>query len=152
MDLIPNWVPSGYKTVNAYLVVNDAEKALRYYNTVFAAETLMMLKSPDGKVVHAEFKVFDTIIMLTEDTSTNPDPVRAGGTSVVIQLYVGDAEGTFDAAVEAGGKVIFPLKEQFYGDKAGRIEDPFGHHWIIARHLETLSPAEIQKRFHQLYS
>lgn len=153
MDLIPNWVPSGYKTVNVYLVVNDAEKALRFYNTVFGADTLMILKTPDGKIAHAEFKIFDTIIMLTDSAShpMNKDPLSAGSTSVIIHLYVGDAEGVFDAAVEAGCEVIFPLKEQFYGDKAGRVKDPFGHEWIISRHLETLDPAELQKRFLALY-
>lgn len=152
MDLIPNWVPSGYKTVNIYLMVKDAERALRFYNSVFGAETTLMLKTPDGIVAHSEFKIFDTIIMLAEQTQENPDPLTMGGTPVIVHLYVGDAEEVFTAAVDAGCEVIYPLKEQFYGDKAGRVKDPFGHHWIISRHLETLSPAEIQKRFNALYS
>ncbi len=142
MDLIPDWVPSGYKTATVYLTVKDAEKALRFYNRVFSADIQTELKDPQGKIVHAEFRVFDTIFMLTEG-----DPEG----SSVTHLYVGDAEGVFDACVENGAEIIQPLKEQFYGDKAGRVRDPFGHQWIIARHLETLSPAELQKRFSELY-
>ena len=142
MELIPDFVPSGYKTATVYLMVNDAEKALRFYNRVFGADVTMELRDPDGKIAHAEFRVFDTIFMLSEGETS-------GGS--ITHLYVGDAEEVFDACVEAGCDVIFPLKEQFYGDKAGRVKDPFGHQWIIARHLETYSPAELQKRFHDQF-
>lgn len=153
MDLIPNYVPSGYKTVNVFLIVKDADKALNFYNSVFGAETLTILRDPNGVVQHAEFKIADTIIMLSEENpSLNLGPNAQGGTSVVIMLYTDDAEAVFDGAVRAGCEIIFPLKEQFYGDKAGRVKDPFGHHWIIARNMETLSPAELQNRFNQLYS
>lgn len=140
MELIPDFVPSGYKTVTVYLVVDNADKALRFYNTVFSADILSELRDADGKIVHAEFKVFDTIIMLTEDKD-----VRPSGT--IIHLYVGDAEEVFVACVDNGCEIISPLKPQFYGDKAGRVKDPFGHEWIIARHMVTLSPAELQRRF-----
>jgi PhnB protein len=145
MDLIPDFVPSGYKTVNVFLQVNDAEKALRFYNRVFSADILTELRNPEGRIVYAEFKVFDTIIMLTEDKNAHPD-------GVIIRLYAGDAEGVFDACVDQGCEVISPMQEQFNGDKAGRVKDPFGHQWIIARHLEDLSASELQKRFNQLYS
>lgn len=152
MDLIPNWVPNGYKTVTPMLVVKDAEKALRFYNSVFGAETTMMLKSPEGALLHGEFRIFDSSFMITEDTSHNPDPLKAGGTSVIIHLYAGDAEEIFEAAEREGAKIIFPLEEQFYGDKAGRFEDPFGHQWIISRRLEDLTPEMIQKKFHAMIS
>lgn len=146
MDLIPDFVPSGYKTATVYLRVKDADKALRFYNRVFSADVVSELRTPEGKIAHAEFRVFDTIFFLAEEDE------MSGPSAAITHLYVGDAEGVFDACVENGCEVIFPLKEQFYGDKAGRVKDPFGHQWIIARHLETLSPAELQKRFNQLYS
>lgn len=146
MDLIPDFVPSGYRTLNVYLVVNDADKALRFYNSVFDADTTMELRDPSGRISHAEFKIYDTTVMLTEDKTVQP----SGG--VILHLYVGDAEAVFDACVDAGCEVVYPLKKQFYGDKSGRVKDPFGHQWIIARHLETLSPAELKRRFDELYN
>ena len=91
--------------------------------------------------MHAEFKVFDTIFMLGEDKATS---------AAITHLYVDDAEAIFDVCVNNGCEVIWPLKEQFYGDKAGRVKDPFGHQWIIARHLETISPSELHKRWNEL--
>ena len=140
MDLIPDFVPSGYKTATVYLTVKDAEKALRFYNSVFSADVLSELRTAEGKIAHAEFRVFDTIFFLAEEDAGGPS-------SAITHLYVGDAEAIFDACVENGCEVIFPLEKQFYGDKAGRVKDPFGHQWIIARHLETLSPSELQKRW-----
>jgi PhnB protein len=144
MDLIPDYVPSGYKTVNVFLEVNDAEKALKFYNNVFDADILTVLRNPEGTIRYAEFKVNDSIIMLAEDKNAHP-----GG--VLIRLYVGDAEEVFDACVNNGCEVIEPLREQFYGDKAGRVKDPFGHQWMISRHLEDLSPTQLKERFNELY-
>lgn len=143
MDLIPDFVPSGYKTATVYLMVKDADKALRFYNRVFSADVLSELRTPDGKIAHAEFRVFDTIFFLAEADGDGP-------LGSITHLYVGDAEGVFDAMVESGCEIIHPLAEQFYGDKSGRVKDPFGHQWIIARHLETLSPSELQKRWNEI--
>jgi PhnB protein len=90
--------------------------------------------------------------MLAEASEENPDPNSLGGTPAVVFLYVGDAEGVFNAALDAGCEVVYPLKEQFYGDKSGRVKDPFGHHWIIARHVEDVPPEEMQRRWHKLFS
>lgn len=153
MSIMPNFVPRDYKTVNVQLVVKDAERALKFYNNAFAAEITMKLVSPEGKVIHAEMKIEDTIIMLSEEDSRyNLSPETTGSTGVVIQLYTGDAEGLFEAAIMAGAKEIFPVKEQFYGDRAGRVQDPFGHQWIIATHMEDVPPKELHKRFNELYS
>jgi PhnB protein len=152
MSITPNYVPRQYKTISIQLVVKDAHKALAFYNSAFGAETIMLLEDPHGKVVHAEMQIEDIVLMLSEeDPYINQSPATLGGTGVVIQLYTGSAEGVFEAAIRAGAEEIFPIKEQFYGDRAGRVKDPFGHHWIIATHIEDVPPKELQKRFNELY-
>lgn len=151
LSSIPNYVPSGYKTINVLLTVRDAEKALEFYNRAFGAETTMELKSPDGVVGHAEMKIADTIVMLTEEEPNNESPLAFFGTPVTIQIYTPDCEGFFEEAVKAGAKVLFPISKQFYGDRAGLIEDPFGHRWIIATHEEDLTANELQHRFNDLF-
>jgi PhnB protein len=146
-SLIPNFVPSGYKTVNIHLAVKDAHHALDFYNRAFGAEVVNKLEN-NGVVEYAEFRIHDTIIMLSEENPAyNKSPTTLGGTSVVIQIYTGDAEEMFDDACKAGCEVIFPMKLQFYGDKAGRVQDPFGHQWIIARSVEQLTASELQRRY-----
>lgn len=153
MSVTPNYVPRDFKTVNVFLIVKDAEKALRFYNNAFAAEVTMKLAAPNGKIVHAEMKIEDTIIMLAEEEgSMTLSPETTGNPGVVIQLYTGDAEGLFESAIMAGAEVVFPLKKQFYGDRAGRVKDPFGHQWIIATHEEDVPPKEMYRRFNELYS
>jgi PhnB protein len=146
MSIMPNYVPREYKTFNIMLMVKDAHRALKFYNNAFGAEITMQLESPEGKIVHAEMKIEDTIIMIGEDDSA------ASGSGIVIQFYTGDANGLFDSAIMAGAKEVFPVQERFYGDRAGRVVDPFGHHWIIATALETLPSKELQRRFNELYS
>lgn len=153
MSLMPNYVPREFKTINVILIVKDAHKAIRFYNNVFGAELSMKLQDPNGVIVHAEMKIEDTIIMLMEEQLPhNPAPSENQASGVVIQLYTGDAEGVFDSAIMAGAKEVFPIKGHFYGDRAGRVKDPFGHQWIIATHEEDVSPREMQHRFNQLYS
>lgn len=148
---IPNFVPHHLKTVNLILSVRDVPHALEFYNRAFNAIEVMRLIDSSGKVLHAEMKINDTVIMLEEaDESINQSPSLLGGTSVVIQLYVGDVEGFVEEAIKAGCEEIYPIKEQHYGDRAGRLKDPFGHQWIIATHVEDMTPKEIQKRFEEL--
>lgn len=146
MSVTPNYVPREYKTITVNLVVPDAERAIKFYNSAFGAELTMKLVDPDGLVVHAEMKIEDTIIMLSEDKDVVP------GNHVVIQIYTGDVEGLFEAAIMSGAREIFPVKEQFYGDRAGRVMDPFGFQWIIATHVEDVPPRELYKRFNELYT
>lgn len=141
---VPNYIPSGFRTVNVMLAVKNAQHALEFYNRAFNAQELMRLTDPAGRILHAEIKINDSILMLTEDDGT-------GGNSSIIQLYVGDAEGFFEEAINAGCVEVYPLKKQFYGDRAGRVKDPFGHQWIIATHMEDVSPREMQKRFQKLF-
>lgn len=153
MSIIPNYVPSQYKTVNVLLTVRDAEKALQFYNRAFGAEVVMSLRDPNSqKIVHAEFKIADTIIMLAEENQAhNSAPTTPGGPAVTIQIYTGDAEAIFEEAQKAGAEVIVPIKKQFYGDRSGVLQDPFGHRWIIATHVEDLTANQLQERFNELY-
>ena len=151
LSSIPNYVPSGYKTINVMLTVKDSEKALEFYNRAFGAEITMELKQPDGVVAHAEFKIQDTIIMLTEEGTYQSGPLRLHGTPVTIMIYTPDCEGFFEEAVKGGAKVLLPISKQFYGDRAGLLEDPFGHRWIIATHEEDLTANELQHRFNKFF-
>jgi PhnB protein len=154
MSIIPNYVPSPMKTVNVVLTVKDAHRAVEFYNRAFGAEEVMRLSDPlSGKIAHSEIRIADTIIMINEEDPTHArSPETLGGTSVTVQLYVPDVEGFWEEALKAGAEVVFPIKKQFYGDRAGRLRDPFGHQWIVATHMEDLTAAEIHNRFNQLYS
>lgn len=141
---IPNYIPSGFKTINVILVLKDALKAIEFYNRAFGAEEVLRLRDASGRVLHSELKIGDTILMLGETGEAHPP---AG---VVIQLYVGDVEAFVEEAVKAGCELIYPIEQQFYGDRAGRIKDPFGYQWIIATHTEDVSASQMQKRFNDL--
>ncbi len=136
---IPNFVPHGLKTLNVILFVRNIKHALEFYNRAFNAIESMRLADVSGKIIHAEIKINDTIIMLEETDYQS-------GSSVVMQLYVGDVEGFIHEAIKAGCEEVYPIREQLNGDRAGRIKDLFGHHWIISTHMEDVTPADIQKR------
>jgi PhnB protein len=153
MSIIPNYVPSQFKTVNVFLPVKNAAKAIEFYNRAFGAEEVMRLTDPEGKIIHAEIRFADTLIMLfEEDPRFGLSPATLGGTSAVIQIYTPDVETFVEEAVMAGAEVMIPIEEQFYGDRSGRIRDPFGHQWIVATHVESITTSELQKRFHEMYS
>ncbi len=152
MTIIPNYVPGGFKVMNVMLAVKNAPHALEWYNRAFGAEEVMRLTAPDGTIAHAEMKIADHIFMLTEeDPEHNASPQTLGGTSVIIHLFTPDVDAFAEEAVKAGAEIIFPVKLQFYGAKSGRIKDPFGHQWIIATHVETVTVTEMQKRFNDLF-
>ena len=138
MSLIPNYVPSGYKTLNVYLQVSDAQKALAFYNGAFGAEILQELKDSKGVTVHAEFKIADTIILLTETSTPS---------SSMLQLYTEDAAELINTLVRSGADVVHPLEEKFYGAKSGTVRDPFGNKWIISTMVENLTQEQIRERF-----
>lgn len=152
MSVTPNYVPREYKTITAMLTVKDAVRATQFYNGAFGAEVTMVLKDPDGTIVHAEMKIADTIFMLREESEYSKSPETLGGTGVTLQIFVGDVEGFMEDALNAGAEEILPVKKQFYGDRAGLIRDPFGHEWIIATHMEDIPAEEMQSRFNSLYS
>ena len=142
-------IPDGYHTATPYLVVQNAASAIEFYKKAFGAEELMRLASPDGKIGHAEIKIGDSPIMLADEYPEMGyrGPRALGGSPVSIMLYVEDVDARFNQAVAAGAKVVRPVMDQFYGDRSGNIEDPFGHVWTIATHKEDVSPEEIEKRF-----
>ena len=144
----PKPVPDGYHTATPYLIVNGAAQAIEFYKKAFGATELMRMPQPGGKIGHAEIKIGDSPIMLADES---PDvgarsPQSIGGSPVSIMLYVEDVDRIFSQAVAAGAKVKRPVADQFYGDRTGGIEDPFGHLWYIATHKEDVSPEEMRKR------
>jgi PhnB protein len=141
-------IPEGYHSVTPYLIVTGAAAALDFYAKVFGATELMRMPGPDGRIGHAEIKIGDSPIMLADE---HPEidarsPKTIGGTPVFIMIYVANVDTIFNQAVAAGAKVLKPLSDQFYGDRSGTIEDPFGHKWTIATHVEDVSPEEIERR------
>jgi PhnB protein len=141
-------IPEGYHSVTPYLIVTGAAAALDFYAKVFGATELMRMPGPDGRIGHAEIKIGDSPIMLADE---HPEidarsPKTIGGTPVGILIYVPDVDAIFNQAVAAGAKVLKPLSNQFYGDRSGTVEDPFGHKWTIATHVEDVSPEEMQRR------
>jgi PhnB protein len=142
-------IPDGYHTATPYLVVQGAASALEFYKKAFGAEELMRLASPDGKIGHAEIKIGDSPIMLADEFPEMGfrGPRSLGGSPVSILLYVEDVDARFNQAIAAGAIAVRPVMDQFYGDRSGNLEDPFGHRWTLATHKEDVSPEEIEKRF-----
>lgn len=141
-------IPEGYHSVTPHLCVKGAAQAIEFYKKALAASERMRAEQPDGRIGHAEIQIGDSVIMLADEFPEMDarSPQTLGGSPVSIYLYVQDADATFNRAVAAGAKVKRPIADQFYGDRVGGIEDPFGHTWWISTHTEDLSPEEIEKR------
>jgi len=141
-------VPKGYHTATPFVIVHDAASALKFYKKAFGAKERGCLKMPNGKVAHAEITIGDSIIMLSDECpEMNTRSARSfGGTPVGIHLYVKDVDALSRQAVKAGAKVIRPLENQFYGDRSGVFEDPFGLTWSIGTRKENISMPELKKR------
>jgi PhnB protein len=141
-------IPDGYPSVAPYLFIDGASAAIDFYCSVLGAKERTRMAGPDGTVFHAELEVGDSMIMLGDQ---NPDmdvrgPRAIGGTPVMMHVYVEDADSVFERAIGAGANVLRPVEDQFYGDRSGRFEDPFGHRWDVATHVEDVSPEEMEKR------
>ena len=141
-------IPDGYPRVTPYLIVDGASDAIDFYRDVLGATERMRRDSPGDKVGHAELEFGESIVMLADEF---PDmgargPRSVGGTPVTIHLYVEDVDDVFRRAVEAGAKPLREPEDKFYGDRGGEFEDPFGHRWSIATHVEDVSPEEMEKR------
>ncbi|HJV63870.1 MAG TPA: VOC family protein [Albitalea sp.] len=137
-----------------YLVVKGAADAIAFYQRVFGAETLFRLNEPKGSVMHAELRVGPAHFMLTEESPAHGalGPLSIGGSASSATLYVPDADAVFERAVNAGSTVLMPMQNQFWGDRAGAVTDPFGHKWFIATRLEEPSPQEIEQRVAKLFA
>lgn len=141
-------IPDGFHVITPYLCVRNAQKALEFYSQAFGAKERCRMPGPEGKVGHAEMQIGDSIFMLADEF---PDmdfksPQSTNGTPVHLNLYVDDSDRMIHQAEQAGGQIIRPVKDQFYGDRSGTLRDPFGHIWHISTHMEDLTPEEIRKR------
>jgi uncharacterized glyoxalase superfamily protein PhnB len=142
-------VPDGCHTVNPYLIVPLATEAMAFYEKAFGAEEVMRMPGPDGKsTLHAELRIGDSTIMISDE---NPQyglksPKTLGGYTMSLHLYVDNVDALFRQAVGAGCTVMFPVADMFWGDRFGKVMDPFGHVWGIATHKEDLSEQEMQRR------
>jgi len=140
-------IPKGFHTATPYLIVTDSPRAIEFYKRAFGAEELFRVDGPDGKVGHAEIKIGDSIIMLSEEMPGHTrSPQSLGGTAVNIYLYVKDVDEVFNRAVAAGAKITVPLNDMFWGDRHGQVTDPFGHSWALATHKEDVPPQELRNR------
>ena len=130
-------IPAGCHAVTPYLMIKGAASAIEFYKNVFGATLFMQLDGPDGKIAHAEIKIGESLVMLADESPemNNRSPQTVGGSGVYIVLYVPDVDAVAQRAVAAGAKLLIPIADQFYGDRSGRLEDPFGHIWIIATHI-----------------
>ncbi|HEX5033676.1 MAG TPA: VOC family protein [bacterium] len=141
-------IPEGYHTATPYLCIKGAAEALAFYKKAFGAKEIMRMDGPDGRLAHAEIKIGDSPIMMADEYPEMGfrSPKTLGGSPVSIMLYVEDVDSFAAKAVEAGLKVLKPVADQFYGDRSGHFEDPYGHTWSISTHKEDLTPEEIAQR------
>jgi len=141
--------PEVYHTATPYLIIKDAASAIEFYKKAFGATELERIADAEGKIRHAEIKIGDSPIMITDENPEYPEwlsPQSRGGTPVHIYLYVEDVDRVQAQAIAAGAKELLPVKDQFYGDRSGGVTDPFGHVWYIATHVEDVSGDEIMRR------
>ena len=146
-------IPKGYNSVTPYLIVDKAADAIDFYKKAFGAKVTTRMDQPGGKVAHAELKMGDSIIMLSDacPEMNTGSPKTHGGSSVSIHLYVKKVDDTVKAAVKAGAQVVRPVTDMFYGDRSGLLEDPFGHIWCVSTHIEDVTPAKLKKRAAEFY-
>lgn len=153
MDTQVNPIPQGYHSLTPYLIVKDAAKAIEFYKKAFGAEEKFRMDAPQGKIGHCELQIGDSRIMLADEFpkmgSTAP---TEGVNSFSLLLYVDKVDEIFQQAIDAGAKVVRPLANEFYGDRMGTLEDPFGHHWSLATHVENVSDSEIRERAKKMWS
>jgi PhnB protein len=141
-------IPAGYHTVTPYLACGDGAAAIEFYKKAFGAKEKVRMPGPDGTVGHAEVEIGDSRIMLTGEYAAMNflSPVSRGGTTVTIHLYVKDCDALTARAVKAGARLLREVEDQFYGDRMATVEDPFGHVWHLATHIEDVPMAELRKR------
>ena len=148
-------IPEGYSTLTPYLNIKGAVEAIEFYKKAFGAKEITRLTMPDGSIAHAEIEIGDSKIMLAEENPQwgNLGPLTLGGSPVTLCLYVEDVDAVFAQALKEGATVIagMEVKDQFYGDRAGSLTDPFGHKWSIMTHIEDVSTEEMQKRMDAMF-
>ena len=148
-------IPEGFHSVTPSLVFKDAAKAIDFYKRALGAQELMRMPSPDGKIMHAEIKIGDSILFIGDEMDmpgAPKSPQTLGGTTGTLNIYVPNVDDTFKQAIAAGGKESMPVADQFWGDRYGSLVDPFGYIWGIGTHKEDLSPAEVDQRAKQFFA
>jgi PhnB protein len=145
-------IPNGYHSITPYLVVTEAAKAIEFYKKAFSAKEMMRMEQPGGKVGHAELKIGDAKIMLADECPEmhTRAPAAFGGSPITIHLYTKKVDEVVARAVSLGAALKQPVTDMFYGDRAGTIEDPFGHIWHVATHIEDVTPAKMRKRLAEM--
>lgn len=141
-------IPDGYHTATPYLTIGGAAKAIEFYRKAFGAKEKFRMPGPDGKIMHAEIVIGDSHIMLADESTGNEAkaPQTLNGTTSGIFLYVDDVDSVFKQAVKAGATETMALQNMFWGDRFGKVTDPFGHKWLLATHVEDVSPAQMEER------
>ena len=141
-------IPEGYHSVTPYLIIKNAAAAIEFYKKAFGAMELFRMDQPNGKIGHAEIKIGDSPIMLSDEFPEMGyrSPQSLGGSPVSIMLYVDDVDAVVNRATTAGAKLDRPVEDKFYGDRTGSLTDPFGHIWHVGTHKEDVSPEEMEKR------
>ena len=147
-------IPEGMHTITPHLVCAGAAEAIEFYRKAFGAVELSRVLGSDGKLMHASIRIGDSVIMLNDEFpewgSFGPKSLK--GSPVIIHLYVENADATFEQAVRAGAKITMPLDDMFWGDRYGKLEDPFGHQWSVGTHVRDVTPEEMQKAMEQMGS
>lgn len=141
-------IPDGYHSVTPYLIVKGGAAAIEFYKKAFGASETLRMDGPDGKIGHAEIRIGDSVVMLADEHPEmgHRSPQSLGGAGVSLMVYVEQVDAVFQRAISAGAKELQPLKNQFYGDRSGTVQDPFGHVWTISTHVEDIAPEEIGRR------
>jgi PhnB protein len=140
-------IPEGYHTLTPFLTVRNAARAIEFYKQAFGAQERGVAKGPDGKVMHAELKIGDSVIMLSDEYPEfgSLSPQSVGGSPMGLHIYIENVDAAFDRAVKAGAQVEMPVMDQFWGDRYGKLKDPFGHKWSIATHVKDMSADEMKR-------
>lgn len=141
-------IPEGYHTLTPYLVCRNVDRAIEFYKQAFGAQELLRMPGPGGKIAHAELKIGDSMLFLSDEfTETGAGaPESARNLAISLFLYVEDVDAIFNRAVAAGARTEMPVQDMFWGDRYGKLIDPFGHLWSIATHKEDVAPEELQRR------
>ena len=149
-----SYIPQGYNSVTPYLVVKGAAQAIEYYKKVFGATETVRMDMPDGKVGHAELKIGNSHIMLADENPSMgqgySSAATIGASPVSLYVYIPDVDRVVERAVAEGAKLLKPVQDQFYGDRSGFIQDPFGHLWGVATHVEDVAPQEMKERMKKM--
>ena len=146
--------PQGYHTLTPYMTVRNARAAIDFYRQAFGAEKVLQLDMADGSVAHAEIRIGDSVVMLSEESEAwgTKGPLTLGGSPMFLMAYVADVDAAFRRALAAGATEVRPVADQFYGDRSGTLKDPFGHQWTLSTHVEDVSEAEAQRRMEAAFA